>query len=22
MLDDAKELYKECGRYDLLCKLY
>lgn len=22
MLDDAKELYKSCGRYDLLCKLY
>jgi intraflagellar transport protein 140 len=22
MIDDAKELYKECGRYDLLCKLH
>jgi len=22
MIDDAKELYKSCGRYDLLCKLY
>lgn len=22
MLDDAKELYKSCGRYDLLCKLH
>jgi intraflagellar transport protein 140 len=21
LLDEAKELYKECGRYDLLCKL-
>ena len=21
MIDEAKELYKECGRYDLLCKL-
>ena len=22
MIDDAKELYKSCGRYDLLCKLH
>ena len=22
MMDDAKELYRECGRYDLLCKLH
>lgn len=22
MIDDAKDLYKECGRYDLLCKLH
>jgi intraflagellar transport protein 140 len=22
MIDDAKELYKDCGRYDLLCKLH
>lgn len=22
MIDDAKELYRECGRYDLLCKLH
>ena len=22
MMDDAKELYKSCGRYDLLCKLH
>lgn len=22
MVDDAKDLYKECGRYDLLCKLH
>jgi intraflagellar transport protein 140 len=22
MIDDAKELYKECGRYDLLGKLH
>ena len=22
MIDDAKKLYKECGRYDLLCKLH
>jgi intraflagellar transport protein 140 len=21
MIDEAKELYRECGRYDLLCKL-
>jgi len=21
MIEDAKLLYKECGRYDLLCKL-
>ena len=22
MIDDAKDLYRECGRYDLLCKLH
>ena len=22
MIEDAKELYKSCGRYDLLCKLH
>jgi len=22
MIDDAKELYRQCGRYDLLCKLH
>ena len=22
MIEDAKVLYKSCGRYDLLCKLY
>jgi intraflagellar transport protein 140 len=22
MIEDAKRLYKECGRYDLLCKLH
>lgn len=22
MIDDAKELYRECGRYDLLCRLH
>ncbi len=22
MIEDAKDLYKECGRYDLLCKLH
>ena len=21
MIDDAKELYRACGRYDLLCKI-
>jgi intraflagellar transport protein 140 len=22
LIDDAKELYRSCGRYDLLCKLH
>lgn len=22
MIEDAKELYRDCGRYDLLCKLH
>lgn len=22
MIEDAKDLYKDCGRYDLLCKLH
>ena len=22
MIDDAKDLYRQCGRYDLLCKLH